>query len=81
MLLWLRASIPAVEELEVRHYMISLTTILLLLIAVGTVWALIDLFFVGSRLTRELRRWLRAKHTDYLEIDLPADLAIAVANG
>ena len=61
--------------------MISLTTVLLLLMALGAVWALIDLFFGGRGLTKELRRWLRSKHGDYVEIDLSSDLATAVANG
>lgn len=61
--------------------MISQTSILFLSVAAFIVWAVVDFFFVGSGLTKELRRWLRARHGDSVEIDMPSDLAIAAANG
>lgn len=52
--------------------MISLMPILLLLVAACIVWVLIDFVVAGSGLSKELRRWLRARHGDSIEIDMPS---------
>jgi len=60
--------------------MISPTTVLLALFALG-VWAVVDLLVAGGGIWSSIRRWLRRKRGDLVEIPIPPDLAVAVANG
>ena len=58
-----------------------LTVLILLLVAAGILWVLIDFCSVGHGLTSGLIRWICTKRTGVKEIDIPAALSVAVANG
>lgn len=77
----IRASIPAVDELDVVQEMITPTTAVLLLIVILAIWALVDFAVVGSSVTGYFYRCLRARAFGSIEIETPPDLGVVVANG